>query len=223
MNNKKRYYKSRGGRSRNTTTSQSPHLSINKVYDSNGPAGKVRGNAHTIYEKYQSLARDAQTSGDRILAENHMQHAEHYLRIIHMIQEQVQTIYKDHPQSQNQTQNSSEDHSEDNSEERDNIQDKQDSSDDTNGSDGDAGKQEVNAPFLRRAPARRKPQRTTPKTEADNNSDNAETPSQNEVNAVPEADSEEAKPVVRRKRVVRRRPVVSKDEETKPTEAPKEE
>ena len=185
MNNKKRYYKSRGGRSRNTTTSQSPHLSINKVYDSNGPAGKVRGNAHTIYEKYQSLARDAQTSGDRILAENHMQHAEHYLRIIHMIQEQVQTIYKDHPQSQNQTQNSSEDHSEDNSEERDNIQDKQDSSDDTNGSDGDAGKQEVNAPFLRRAPARRKPQRT-PKYETDN-SDNAEIPSQNEANTVTNA------------------------------------
>ena len=55
---------------------------INRVYESNGPEGKVRGTPQQIVEKYQSLARDAQTSGDRVVAENFLQHAEHYQRIL---------------------------------------------------------------------------------------------------------------------------------------------
>lgn len=59
----------------------------NRAYESNGPEGtKVRGNAQTIYEKYQQLARDANASGDRVLAENHLQHAEHYFRLIRQMQ-----------------------------------------------------------------------------------------------------------------------------------------
>ncbi len=54
----------------------------NQSYDSNGPDVRVRGTAHQIYEKYQTLAREAATSGDRILAEAYYQHAEHYFRII---------------------------------------------------------------------------------------------------------------------------------------------
>ena len=61
----------------------------NRAYESNGPEGtKVRGNAQTIYEKYQQLARDANSSGDRVLAENHLQHAEHYFRMIRQMQPQ---------------------------------------------------------------------------------------------------------------------------------------
>ncbi|MFN3229691.1 MAG: DUF4167 domain-containing protein [Asticcacaulis sp.] len=61
----------------------------NRAYESNGPEGvKVRGNAQTIYEKYQQLARDANASGDRVLAENHLQHAEHYFRLIRAMQPQ---------------------------------------------------------------------------------------------------------------------------------------
>ncbi len=48
----------------------------------------MRGNAQTIYEKYQQLARDANSSGDRVLAENHLQHAEHYFRMIRQMQPQ---------------------------------------------------------------------------------------------------------------------------------------
>ena len=55
---------------------------LNKVYESNGPGVKVRGNAETIVDKYISLARDAQVSGDYIGYEGFMQHAEHYRRII---------------------------------------------------------------------------------------------------------------------------------------------
>ena len=53
-----------------------------RSYDSNGPDVKIRGTAAHIYEKYQSLARDAQASGDRIIAENYLQHAEHYFRVM---------------------------------------------------------------------------------------------------------------------------------------------
>ncbi len=52
------------------------------TFDSNGPDGRVRGNARQVYEKYLTLARDAQSSGDRIAAEAYFQHAEHYFRIM---------------------------------------------------------------------------------------------------------------------------------------------
>jgi hypothetical protein len=52
-------------------------------YDSNGPAGKVRGTAQQVLDKYQALGRDAMTSGDRIGAESYFQFAEHYHRIVH--------------------------------------------------------------------------------------------------------------------------------------------
>ena len=55
---------------------------INRVYESAGPEGKVRGTPQQIVDKYLSLARDAQTSGDRVVAENFLQHAEHYQRIV---------------------------------------------------------------------------------------------------------------------------------------------
>ncbi len=54
---------------------------VNRSYDSNGPEIRVRGTAIQVYEKYQSLARDAMVSGDRIMAENLSQHGEHYFRI----------------------------------------------------------------------------------------------------------------------------------------------
>ena len=56
--------------------------SSNRNYESNGPDLKVRGNAQSIYEKYQSLAHDALSSGELITAENYLQHAEHYFRIV---------------------------------------------------------------------------------------------------------------------------------------------
>ena len=55
---------------------------ISRTYQSNGPDGKVSGTASGIAEKYLSMARDATTSGDPVLAENYLQHAEHYNRII---------------------------------------------------------------------------------------------------------------------------------------------
>ena len=66
-----------------------PQHNTNRAFDSNGPEGvKVRGTAQHVYEKYQQLARDAQTAGDRVLAENYLQHAEHYFRLMRAMQPQ---------------------------------------------------------------------------------------------------------------------------------------
>ena len=55
---------------------------LTRSYESNGPDVKIRGSAQQIAEKYTTLARDAQSAGDRVMAENYLQHAEHYNRII---------------------------------------------------------------------------------------------------------------------------------------------
>jgi len=53
-----------------------------QTFDSNGPSVKIRGNAYQVFERYLALAREAQSSGDRIAAENFYQHAEHYFRMM---------------------------------------------------------------------------------------------------------------------------------------------
>ncbi len=55
---------------------------LTRSYESNGPDVKIRGNAHHVAEKYLQLARDAHTSSDPVAAENYLQHAEHYFRLI---------------------------------------------------------------------------------------------------------------------------------------------
>jgi hypothetical protein len=69
----------------NHRKSQNP---LTRVYESNGPDVKIRGTASHIAEKYIQLARDAQSSGDPVAAENYYQHAEHYFRLIAAAQEQ---------------------------------------------------------------------------------------------------------------------------------------
>ena len=74
----------RRGRGRNRK-SQNP---LTRSFESNGPDVKIRGTPSHIAEKYVSLARDALASGDPVLAENYLQHAEHYNRIIMTFREQ---------------------------------------------------------------------------------------------------------------------------------------
>lgn len=61
---------------------------LTRSFESNGPDMKIRGNPAHIAEKYIALARDAHSSGDPVLAENYLQHAEHYNRIILAYREQ---------------------------------------------------------------------------------------------------------------------------------------
>lgn len=67
---------------------------LTRTYDSSGPDIKIRGTAQHIAEKYAALARDAQSSGDRVMAENYLQHAEHYNRIIAAAQAQMQERFQ---------------------------------------------------------------------------------------------------------------------------------
>lgn len=55
---------------------------VNRVFDSSGPEGKVRGTPQQIIDKYNQLARDAQLGNDRVAFENFQQHAEHYTRML---------------------------------------------------------------------------------------------------------------------------------------------
>ena len=68
-------------RGRNNNNRKGPNP-LTRTYESNGPDVKIRGTAHHIGEKYLQLARDAQSSGDPVMAESYLQHAEHYFRII---------------------------------------------------------------------------------------------------------------------------------------------
>src|SRR6202167_6751383 len=68
-------------RGRPTNNRRGPNP-LTRSYESNGPDVKIRGNAHHVAEKYLQLARDAHTSGDPVAAENYLQHAEHYYRLI---------------------------------------------------------------------------------------------------------------------------------------------
>jgi hypothetical protein len=66
-----------------------PQHNANRAFESNGPEGvKIRGAAQHVFEKYQQLARDALTAGDRVLAESYQQHAEHYFRVLRAVQPQ---------------------------------------------------------------------------------------------------------------------------------------
>ena len=73
-NSNNRRSRSRGNKQR--------HSNGRNNFESNGPGGKVRGTAQQVLDKYLGLARDAQSSGDRISAESFFQFAEHYFRVL---------------------------------------------------------------------------------------------------------------------------------------------
>lgn len=85
MRNGQKRMRGRGGNNNHHRKSQNP---LTRVYESNGPDVKIRGTASHIAEKYIQLARDSQSSGDPVAAENYYQHAEHYFRLIAAAQEQ---------------------------------------------------------------------------------------------------------------------------------------
>ncbi|TKT75493.1 DUF4167 domain-containing protein [Aquamicrobium sp. LC103] len=85
-----RRMRGRGNNNNNNNNNRKGPNPLTRSYESNGPDVKIRGTAQQIAEKYGTLARDAQSSGDRVMAENYLQHAEHYNRIIMAAQAQQQ-------------------------------------------------------------------------------------------------------------------------------------
>lgn len=84
----------RGRNNNNGNQNRKGSNPLTRTYDSSGPDVKIRGTAQHIAEKYAALARDAQSAGDRVIAENYLQHAEHYNRIIAAAQAQMQDRFQ---------------------------------------------------------------------------------------------------------------------------------
>lgn len=78
----------RGRNNNNNNQGRKGQNPLTRSFESTGPDIKIRGTPAHIAEKYMALARDAQSSGDPVLAENYLQHAEHYNRIIMTYREQ---------------------------------------------------------------------------------------------------------------------------------------
>ena len=104
--------RSRSKSNRNNNSNRSSVNIVNRVFDSSGPEGKVRGTPQQIIDKYNQLARDAQLSNDRVAAENFMQHSEHYTRMLGEAQREIdarrdqeQQSQRDRQQNQNNNQN----------------------------------------------------------------------------------------------------------------------
>ncbi|AKS46389.1 protein of unknown function [Octadecabacter temperatus] len=77
---------------------------VNRVFDSSGPEGKVRGTPQQIVEKYTQLHRDAILSNDRVNAENFAQHAEHYTRMLAEAQKEIDAKREEQEKQQRERQ-----------------------------------------------------------------------------------------------------------------------
>ncbi len=87
-------------RPRPRSNSNKPRTGGRNSYDSTGPAGRVRGTAQQVLEKYQGLGQDALLSGDRIGAESFFQFAEHYYRIVNADAENAATAQNNQQNNQ---------------------------------------------------------------------------------------------------------------------------
>jgi hypothetical protein len=72
-------FRRRGGMSTNSKSSNSFNNNGNLNFNRNGSMNNVY-NVEKAMQKYQQLAKDAQSNGDPVLAQNYLQHADHYLR-----------------------------------------------------------------------------------------------------------------------------------------------
>ena len=86
-NNRRRNFRSRPQKnnfrrrsgSLNTGSSNSLSNNGNLNFNRNGSMNNIN-NVEKTMQKYQQLAKDAQSNGDPVLAQNYLQHADHYLR-----------------------------------------------------------------------------------------------------------------------------------------------
>ena len=80
-NNRRRNFRPRSQKSsfRRRTSSHSPSNNGNMNFARNGSMNNIHNVEKTML-KYQQLAKDGQSEGGPILAQNYLQHADHYLR-----------------------------------------------------------------------------------------------------------------------------------------------
>lgn len=88
------------GRGRRNGGHNQVNFNRNTTFDSNGPEGRLRGNAQQLFEKYTALANDANAAGERISAEAFTQFADHYYRIHQSILQNAEQQRKAHDERQ---------------------------------------------------------------------------------------------------------------------------
>lgn len=88
------------GRGRRSGGHNQVNFNRNTTFDSNGPEGRLRGNAQQLFEKYTVLAHDANAAGERISAEAFTQFADHYYRIHQSILQTAEQQRKAHDERQ---------------------------------------------------------------------------------------------------------------------------
>ena len=74
----KNNFRRRSG-SLNSNNSNSLNNNGNMKFNRNGSMNNIH-NVEKTMQKYQQLAKDAQSNGDPVLSQNYLQHADHYLR-----------------------------------------------------------------------------------------------------------------------------------------------
>ena len=84
-----RNYKSSGDRNKFNN-----NFSSNETFQRKVP-GRNNHNASKLIDKYNNLAREALSSGDKILSENYFQHADHFTRILNEKEIQKKTSFSE--------------------------------------------------------------------------------------------------------------------------------
>jgi len=100
-----RNYKSNGDRPKFST-----NFSNNENFKRKSP-GRNNHNASKLIEKYNDLAREATSNGDKILSENYLQHADHFTRILNEQESFRRAKLEDKTSEKLQTDNSDKDSS----------------------------------------------------------------------------------------------------------------
>ena len=75
----------------NSNNSNGLNNSGNLNFNRNGSMNNIH-NVEKAMQKYQQLAKDAQSNGDPILAQNYLQHADHYLRRYNELNERRENL-----------------------------------------------------------------------------------------------------------------------------------
>ena len=98
-NNRRRNFRSRPqksnfrrrGGSLNSNSSNGLNNNGNMNFNRNGSMNNIH-NVEKTMQKFQQLAKDAQSNGDPVLAQNYLQHADHYLRRYNELNERRENI-----------------------------------------------------------------------------------------------------------------------------------
>ena len=85
-----RNFKKRNGESQKFSNDYSSNINFQRK-----SPGKNNHNASKLVEKYNDLAREALSKGDKILSENYFQHADHFARVLSERESYKQSKEKD--------------------------------------------------------------------------------------------------------------------------------